>query len=426
MTRLPGLVASTSSSLTVTLTQSGIRTFSGSSASTLTFTLGSVAHAVQYTLIIPAGKFTTSNGLYFTGNWNIFPPSAGYTIDQTKDTIVAFETMVVGGQTMVWGNLYQVTAPDLTAPTVVSASATGTALTVVYSEVVITTSTGGLSLSYTTGTARTITGITSGSGTNTIVYSLSGAVSGSDVADFVVASSGVQVADGAGNPVAASSTGISFGSSMPQTSALQIWWSAPLQTTEGVAIATRVTDFSGKNNHGTATAVTLSSNLFQFGSADSTERYLASSVNCPAGTYTAISKVTANVATYNGYRGLWASTSGAVFFTGLTGGGSNDDHFVVRHANDTDVILTSYYANLSSTVHTVCTVFSGGTVTWYLDDMTTAVGSFSAGSPTASPLRWGQYDSFAPSHWQGTATSMAIWDGVALNSTERAQAASTM
>mgnify|MGYP000862505613 FL=1 len=423
MIRLPGLQQVSGSSFTVDLTVPAFRTLSATAATTVTLTMGSVLPGVHYTLKIPAGKFTSSSAgnLTFVGNWNIFPPTSGYSYDPAQDTYIDFQTLADGGSTLVYANVWQKAPPDVTAPTVVSASATGSALTVVYSEAVITTATGGLSLNFTTGTARTITGITSGSGTTTVVYSLSGAVAGTDVATFVVAGSGVQVADASGNAVAAGSTSISFtgSASMPQTASLLAWFNAPRQISDGTSLATRVTNYAPSASHGTAVgSITLSGGAYNM-TRSSGDTRITTALTSPTGTYTAMSIV--KMSSLPDYSIMWGSGGGDQFSNHITPG----DAFEAFHSggNGNGGSATSY---ADGNYHVICYSFASGSCSVFVDNMTTAVATFACGNPGGSSLQWGEYQGSDFSVWPGSMKAAAIWNGITLSATERQDAADSM
>jgi hypothetical protein len=148
-------------------------------------------------------------------------------LDVTKDYALRLEWLYSGEGV---GRLVKKADADVTAPTIVSATVTGTnpdQLSVLYSEVVIAPNTTGLSLPFTGGTPRTITGVLSGSGTNTVVFSLSGSFTGTEVCKLVCDATRTQQ-DPAGNFVATNGAGtsVTVAFSLASSAAFTMCWEA--------------------------------------------------------------------------------------------------------------------------------------------------------------------------------------------------------
>jgi hypothetical protein len=181
-------------------TFSSLFSLTGNSLQTIPNSSGAIALGIkagvtlvegaQVTLEIPAGSassLTFASALNVEGDGTI--NGSGVLTDLDVSADYRLISNVVGGR--IVSILRKLATVDSTAPTVQSATVsviTPNRMTVVYSESVTATDVVGLSLTFTSGTARTVTGIISGSGTSSIIYSLSGSFDGTEACKFVVGS----------------------------------------------------------------------------------------------------------------------------------------------------------------------------------------------------------------------------------------------
>lgn len=166
----------------------------------------------ELTVYIPVGctSLYIAPELNVRGAFNIDPDTF---LVSPFDAALRHQVELTCSGTVIEGCMVELAAADVTAPTVSTASCSGSnldALLVTFTEPVYLSATTGLTLSFSVGTARTITAIESGNGTTAILFTLSGNLAGTDVFSFVIGSTRV-VCDYSGNLAATGTTSVTNG-----------------------------------------------------------------------------------------------------------------------------------------------------------------------------------------------------------------------
>lgn len=183
--------AYTLTSAPLTMTGNRVATYSGTSPCQLSRATSGHVSGAQFMLVIPpatAASLYVSPDLNITGDITLDPDTNEVTnFDTAKPYLLALEQL---NTDYTVGSLRELNVLDTVAPTVVSATANAAnpdAISVQFSKPVKARNITGLSVSFSSGTARTITAIESGDGTATITFTLSGTLVGTEVLNFVVA-----------------------------------------------------------------------------------------------------------------------------------------------------------------------------------------------------------------------------------------------